>query len=152
MAVVFVLYSVLPENNKGPAVWSKHEDYNREGEFSAFTFCVEVVGWMAAVVCIVLNIHPMVVLREVIRTNNVSLMGSQTMQWATLEVCFVWWLNCLLYIPSTQIFVENSIGIVANVVALLVRFNIWYHGYEVIDDVPKVEVASPVNEKQIFRL
>ena len=72
-------------------------------------------------------------------TNNVDLMGSQTMQWATLAANFLWLLQSLLYVDSMQIFMETCTGTAASALALLVRFNIWFHGYEKIEVYGKVD-------------
>jgi hypothetical protein len=139
IVIVFVLFSVLPEKNKGPAFWLKNEDYELEDSDAAFPLLVEAIGWGSACTSILLSIHPLVVLHEVIMTNNVDLMGSQTMQWATLAANFLWLLQSLLYVDSMQIFVETCTGTAASTLALLVRFNIWFHGYEKIEVYGKVD-------------
>ena len=65
IVVVFVLFSVLPEKNKGPAFWLKNEDYELEDSDAAFPLLVEAIGWGSACTSILLSIHPLVVLHEV---------------------------------------------------------------------------------------
>jgi hypothetical protein len=68
------------------------------------------------------------------RTNNVALMGSTSMQATTLFAVVVWFVQSTVFIGSLPIAVENCVGIIGNVIALGIRFRVWLYGLEVVRD------------------
>ncbi|CAD7960353.1 unnamed protein product [Amoebophrya sp. A25] len=83
---------------------------------------VELLGYIGCVVGIALLASPLVVIREVFATGNVSLMGSVWMNLCTLICSIIWTIEGVVYLKQRTISVQNGCGVVANILALATRF------------------------------
>ena len=80
------------------------------------------IGWVAAVASVLLRCHPVFVLLRVLKTHNVSKMGTLWMQCIMLLNSCTWFVYAGIILGSKQVRTSSGSSTIVNSVALFIRF------------------------------